>query len=343
MIPLDLIRVPEDRITSVTPEGIFRELKDSISERGILQPLQIMKVGEELVLIDGLHRIMAAQQLAMSKVPCIVREGTEDIMLIENLILNRQRGKSDPVGEGLVLRALVNEHKMTLGAACRAANVSQTWGRKLFAIIALPDLIKELVTKGSLAVGSAAHLLALDNPEKAVEVAMDAVKYGYTVEQTKGRVLVLLNPDHDQPVGGYEFTETGQPQKVLPDCFLCGEGIADRAKVVYFHYEHYEQLKQTLQELDQAEEEPGPPLSLQPPSYPPPVTPQLNRQLRESMQHYGQQRYPSQYSPPVQPQPPIQQQPPTVTVQQLQCSHQFQENTAGVLYCPICRLTVNTR
>ena len=136
-VAIDLIRVPEQRITSVTPEEIIIELKDSIAKHGILQPLQIIKIEEELILVDGLHRIIAAQQMGKSTVPCIIRDGDEETLLVQNLIVNRQRGASDPVGEGIVLRALVHEHGMSIKEACRTVGMHPTKGRKLYKIVNL--------------------------------------------------------------------------------------------------------------------------------------------------------------------------------------------------------------
>ncbi len=339
-LSLDVIRVPDERITSVTPEVIMRELIDSIKDRGILQPLQILKIGKDHILVDGLHRIMAAQQLGMSTVPCIVRSGTEETLLVENLIVNRQRGKSDPVGEGNVLRALCREHKMTLGEACRAASISHSWGRKLFNIVALPANLLVMVREGTLTVGSAEHILALDDPMIQAEVATDCIKWGYTVEQTKSRVLELLNPDHDKPAGGYEFTEAGQPQRILPECFSCGKDIHDRLKYAHFHIECFD-------ELEAAMVKPTKPEPVRPPDYQTASGKFGHHQRtddRPPLQRPEQHLYPP---PQQQPKPyqsfiPAEQPPPqqSVNMQQLQCRHSFQQLDHATLQCEICGVRV---
>lgn len=340
-IPIDQIRVPDERITSVTPEEIFTELKDSIAKHGIIQPLQIMEIDGEFILVDGLHRVIAAQQMGKSTVPCIIRKGKEETLLVQNMIVNRQRGVSDPVGEGNILRALVREHGMNVKQACRAVGISPTKGRKLYNIVSLSDPILQLISHKKLAVGSAEHLLALDDPEKALEVANDAVKWRYTVEQTKSRVMELLTPLHDKPIGGYEFTEAGQPAQVLPKCFACGKEIHDRLKMAYFCLEDFEMLNALLagkfpQEAPKTEPTPQSQpvdiqstLYVQPPQYIPPPQPTFHEQAQRTVKAIEQnwQTETPQTSP--------------INMKQLSCAHKFQQVSERSIYCSLCDLTVN--
>jgi len=340
-VPIDQIRVPDERITSVTPEEIIIELKDSIARHGILQPLQIIEIEKELVLVDGLHRIIAAQQMGKSTVPCIIRKGTAETLLVQNLIVNRQRGASDPVGEGIVLRTLVHEHGMNVKEACRTVGMSPSKGRKLYKIVNLSKPILAMITTKHLAVGSAEHLLALDDPEQALEVAHDAVKWNYTVEQTKSRVLELLNPDHSKPIGGYEFSEAGQPAPILPKCFACGKDIHDRLKLAYFCIEDYEMLRQLLEEMKTSEVSPPQPTP-QPqqqqyikPVFNPIVPSQSPPQptFKEQAEQLNRLRTPPQNIETAQT--------AGVNMPQLQCQHRFEQSTGRSLYCPLCNLTVN--
>lgn len=235
MIDIDKILVPEERVTSIVPSDTMAELEQSIKERGIRQPLYIMRIKDKLILVDGLHRLLVAKKLGIKKVPCIIREGTEKDLLIENLILNRQRGISDPIGEAQVLQTLVSEHKMPLSQAAKACNISESTARKYLQILKLPQEILDMVRRKEIGLGCAYWISKLEDREQQYSVARDASVYEYTEEMCRARVLQLLRPSIEPEETGYTFTPQGAPQKVLPKCFLCGKEIEEDPVYVWLH------------------------------------------------------------------------------------------------------------
>jgi len=133
-LEVDKILVPEDRVTSVVDEEIEAELEQSIKQHGILQPLQIAEVNGQYVLIDGLHRLQIAKKLGMKTVPCIVQKMTEDQLLITNLIVNRQRGKSNPAQEAMILKKLIDEYNYDLDKAAQMLGMSRSTADKYYRI-----------------------------------------------------------------------------------------------------------------------------------------------------------------------------------------------------------------
>ncbi|RLB08973.1 MAG: hypothetical protein DRG59_03625 [Deltaproteobacteria bacterium] len=235
MVDIDKILVPEERVTSIVPSDTMQELEQSIKERGIRQPLYIMEINGKLILVDGLHRLVVAKKLGIKQVPAIIRKGTEKDLLIENLILNRQRGISDPIGEAQVLQTLVQEHKMPLSQAAKACNISESTARKYLQILKLPQEILDMVRRKEIGLGCAYWISKLEDREQQYSVARDASVYEYTEEMCRARVLQLLRPNVEPEQTGYTFTPQGAPQKVLPRCFLCGEEIEEDPVYVWLH------------------------------------------------------------------------------------------------------------
>jgi ParB-like chromosome segregation protein Spo0J len=56
-VEVDEIEVPELRVTSTVDDHIMAELRESIQKEGILQPLQVIMIGEKKIIVDGLHRL----------------------------------------------------------------------------------------------------------------------------------------------------------------------------------------------------------------------------------------------------------------------------------------------
>lgn len=264
-IDIDKILVPEERVTSIVDDEKMRELEASIKERGILQPLHVLLVDNKYILVDGLHRLLVAKKLGMRQVPCLVRKGTMKDVLVENLIVNRQRGISDPVGEALVLNTLINEYNMSLSQAAKELKISESTARKYLTILKLPDDVKSLIRQRKLSLECAYWIAKLEDPNLQREVANDAVAYGYTGEMCRARVLQLMRPDIEPEETGYTFTPSGAPQKVLPKCALCGKEIETNPTYLWFHEECAQLVQAALEELkareeaEKAEAQPPPP------------------------------------------------------------------------------------
>lgn len=267
-LEIDKILIPEERVTSVVDDSIMAELEESIKERGILQPLYVMEVDGKYILVDGLHRLLVAKKLKLQKVPVLIKRGSEKDLLIENLIINRQRGTSDPIGEALVIDTLVREHKMSLYAAAKACNISESTARKYLALLTLPSEVKEMVRRKQLGVECAYWIAKLQDDKLKIEVARDAIQYGYTAQMCRARVLQLLRPDLEPEEVGYTFTPQGEPQRILPKCFLCGREIQGDPQYIWLDRECMSLLEEFREQWNRQEEE-SPPAQPQSPAQPP--------------------------------------------------------------------------
>src|SRR5258706_1181713 len=111
-VSLDRIRpCPFQPRKDFSPETI-RELGDSITEQGIVQPLIVREVGEHLELIAGERRWRAAQLLGLAEVPVIVRLADDRAVLELALIENLQRENLNAIEEALGYAQLVDQFQL---------------------------------------------------------------------------------------------------------------------------------------------------------------------------------------------------------------------------------------
>jgi len=226
----DEILIPEERVTSVLDEEIEKELEESIKQHGILQPLQVALVNGKHVLIDGLHRLMVAKRLGIQKVPCVVKPMTEDQLLITNLIVNRQRGRSNPAQEAMVVKKLIDDYRYPINQVAELLGMGRSTAEKYYQIATrLSRTCTELLGAGQLSVGCAYYISFIDDIEKQNNVCQWAVQYGYTVEQCKSAVQSLIQPEAPTP---YTVNiETGEIKPRPIPVYPCGKEV-DPSKVV---------------------------------------------------------------------------------------------------------------
>jgi ParB/RepB/Spo0J family partition protein len=247
----DEILIPEERVTSVLDEEIERELEESIKQHGILQPLQVALVNNRYVLIDGLHRLMIAKKLGISRVPCVVKQMTEDQLLITNLILNRQRGRSNPGQEAQVLKKLADDYKYPLNYAAEVLGMSRSTAEKYYQIATrLSRTCMDFLNSGVLSVGCAYYISFIDDIEKQNNICWWAVQYGYTVDQCKAAVQSIIQPEAPTP---YTVNiETGEIKPRPIPVYPCGKEV-DPSKVVVVQIDAdvWPLIQQSFQQLCQ--------------------------------------------------------------------------------------------
>jgi len=257
-IEVDKIKVPELRVTSSVDDHIMEELRESMKSEGILQPLQVARVGDELIVEDGLHRLVVAKELGMEKVPCIIHDATERELMVRNLVLNRQRGKSNPVHEAQVISHLLENEKLSLEEVSALCNLSQGWVSRLHKISHLPAQVLVLVEDSSLAVSSADHLTKLQDPQLQIQVARDAVSWKYTEEQVKQRVLDLMQVRPEPGPGDVAFGQDGKPTIIPLVCYLCHQEVTRGDGYIWICDDHRRLIDHFWQEYISHEPMPEP-------------------------------------------------------------------------------------
>lgn len=190
-----VLRVPLSEVVAspMQPRRTFREeqleeLKESIREHGVIQPLVVRRVNGRLELIAGERRFRACQLLELTEVPVIERTASDRDVLEMALIENLQREDLNPVEEAEAFSRLAREFGM------RQEDIAQRVGRNRATVansMRLLDLapeVKLLLSQALISTGHAKALLGLRDPELQKLVADMVVRQGLTVRQTERHV-----------------------------------------------------------------------------------------------------------------------------------------------------------
>jgi len=127
----------------------LEELRDSIAEHGVLQPLTVRCKGDRFELIAGERRLRAARMAGLGEVPCIVMdvdmEKSGFIALPENL----QRRELDFVEEAEGIQQLIRLFGFSQEQAARRLGLSQSAVANKLRLLRLPaDALARLRAAG---------------------------------------------------------------------------------------------------------------------------------------------------------------------------------------------------
>lgn len=178
-------------------ESALEELKDSVKEFGVLQPLLVRKVADNhYELIAGERRLRAAKLAGLTEVPVEVREYNNEEIAQIALIENIQRENLNAMEEAKAYERLMKEFSLTQETVAKKVGRSRSHIANFLRLLNLAEQVQAYVANGSLSMGQAKPLLALENPELQLEAADYIQSKELSARQSEQLVKKLLeNPD----------------------------------------------------------------------------------------------------------------------------------------------------
>lgn len=174
--------------------GKMSELKDSIKNSGLLQPITVRKISNgKYEIVAGERRYRACRELGMESIP-VIEMNVGDARGYELSVLeNIQRENLNPIEEAESYLMLMEVYGYTQEKLSEKLGKTRSSVSNKMRILKLPASVKEMVKKGEISYGHARTLLSLSDEKKIEEVAKEIINKGYSVRKTERRVKVLIN------------------------------------------------------------------------------------------------------------------------------------------------------
>jgi|APCry1669192010_1035390.scaffolds.fasta_scaffold00110_20 ParB family transcriptional regulator, chromosome partitioning protein len=171
------------------PERL-RELADSISAQGLVQPVTVREVGEGFEIIAGERRWRAAQLAGITEIPVIVRKVSDQAAMAIALIENIQREDLNAMEEAEALKRLLDEYRMTHQQLADTVGKSRAAVSNLLRLNELVPEVKGYLSCGQIEMGHARALLGIST-EGQSQLARQIVERELTVRQVEAMVQDL--------------------------------------------------------------------------------------------------------------------------------------------------------
>jgi ParB family transcriptional regulator, chromosome partitioning protein len=173
----------------------LEELAASIQSQGIIQPIVVRPISDDMYeIIAGERRWRAAKQAGLKVVPCIVKHVDDRATIAMSLIENIQREDLNAIEEAQALERLQDEFKLTHQQVADAIGKSRTTVTNLLRLNQLEESVKLLVEQKKIEMGHARALLSIEGQQQQ-DLALFIAKKQLTVRQTEALVKKTLTPD----------------------------------------------------------------------------------------------------------------------------------------------------
>lgn len=182
------IRLKELRPNPYQPRKTFNqeaidELKASILEHGILQPLIVRKSIRGYEIVVGERRYRAAKEAKLASVPAVVREFSEQQMMELAVIENLQREDLNPIEEGQAYQTLMEKLDLTQEEVAKRLGKSRPHVANHIRLLSLPPKIQQLISDGKISMGHGRALLGLRKKSHLPTVVEKVIKESMNVRQ----------------------------------------------------------------------------------------------------------------------------------------------------------------
>lgn len=147
----------------------LEELKISIQEHGVIEPLVVAQTPAGMQIIAGERRLRAAKLAGLQQVPVIIKKTTPRGMLEMALIENVQRVDLNALERAKAFQRLMSEFKLTNVEIAKKIGKSSSFISNSLRLLKLPDAIKDGLLGGVITEGHARALAAIESPRLMIE------------------------------------------------------------------------------------------------------------------------------------------------------------------------------
>ncbi|WP_342047001.1 ParB/RepB/Spo0J family partition protein [Bacillus sp. OTU530] len=175
-------------------EEAIHELKESILEYGIIQPIIVRKSIKGYEIVAGERRFRAAKEANLETVPVVIRGLTDQQMMELALLENLQREDLTPMEEASAYQLLMDELKLTQDQLAKRLGKSRPHISNHIRLLSLPEDIQQLISNGTLSMGHGRTLLGLKDKTKIATVVKQIEKEGLNVRQLE-QLIQRINQD----------------------------------------------------------------------------------------------------------------------------------------------------
>jgi len=171
-------------------QDAFEELKKSVREKGIIQPVAVRPSSNgRFQLIAGERRLKAAIAVGLKGIPAYVLDVSSDEDMLElSLIENVQREHLNPIDLANGYQRLIDEIQLTQEEVAEKIGKDRATVANIIRLLKLPERIQDSLKKGEIKEGHARAILGLTDPNHQLELWKKTVKNGFSVRKVEEEV-----------------------------------------------------------------------------------------------------------------------------------------------------------
>ncbi|MET3699771.1 ParB family chromosome partitioning protein [Bacillus oleivorans] len=191
------VKLNDIRPNPYQPRKFFKqeaieELKESILEHGVLQPIILRKSIKGYEIVVGERRYRAAKEAKLKVIPAVIRDLSEKQMMELAVLENLQREDLTPIEEAQAYQKLIEKLNMTQEQLAKRLGKSRPHIANHVRLLSLPAEIQGYISDGKISMGHGRALLGLRNKDLMKQVVQKVINEQLNVRQLE-ELIVKIN------------------------------------------------------------------------------------------------------------------------------------------------------
>lgn len=188
LIDIEKVVANPDQPRTHFDQKSLKDLAESITEVGVLQPILVEKAGDQYQVVAGERRLRAAEMAELTEIPAVIVDLTEEDLSRIAIIENVQREDLNPMEESRAYYELQQRYGYTQEELSKQIGKSRPYIANLLRLQKLPETIQEFIRDGKINISQAKLLLSIKDEKEQMKRAHEIVNLGSTVRETQKKV-----------------------------------------------------------------------------------------------------------------------------------------------------------
>jgi ParB family transcriptional regulator, chromosome partitioning protein len=194
-------------------EEQLEELRDSIKEHGVVQPIVVRPTEDEgsYILVLGERRLRASKMAGMDTIPAVVKRVSPQQAAEMTVLENVMREDLNPLEQAEAFRVLSTQFNMTQAEIADRVGVSREKVSNYMRLLKLPKKVMEYLLSEQLSYSDCREILVLDDFEQIEQLAEEVVTKHLKWDEIERRVSEIKGffpaPETKKKSGGARWVD----------------------------------------------------------------------------------------------------------------------------------------
>jgi ParB family chromosome partitioning protein len=194
----DIVPNPYQPRIEFEPDKL-EELKRSILENGLIQPITVRRLNGKYELISGERRLRACKDIGFKEIPAyIIQVETKEAMLALSLIENIQREELNAIEIAQAYKRLMDECNLSQEEIAEKVGKDRTTITNSIRLLKLPEIVQKSLVNNEITAGHARALINLPTVDLQIATLNEIKKKGLSVRKVEAIVKKFLSGTKDK-------------------------------------------------------------------------------------------------------------------------------------------------